>query len=82
MRRWAVPFSQSDHAWLPATGVQYRVWQDPYGWVARCVVKDYGPTKVAIALLGLSSTEEEAKQKCELDWRERCISPCKESSDG
>lgn len=67
--------------WRPATGVEYRVWQDPYGWVARCVVQNYGPTDVAIALLGLSDSEAEAKQKCETDWRKRSISTCKESSD-
>ena len=75
MRRWAVPFSQSDHAWLPATGVQYRVWQDPDGWVSRCVVQNYGPTKVAIAVFPLSSTLEEAKARCEADWSKRKITP-------
>ncbi len=70
-----------DNVWRPATGVEYRVWQDPGGWVARCVVKNYGPTTVATALLGMSSTAEEAKAKCQSDWRERCISPCKESND-
>lgn len=71
----------TDHVWRPATGVEYRVWQDPYGWVARCVVKNYGPTKVAIALLGLSDTADEARKKCESDWKKRSISPCMESND-
>jgi hypothetical protein len=71
----------TDNVWRPATGVEYRVWQDPYGWVARCVVQNYGPTKVAVALFGLSETEAEAKAKCESDWKKRSISPCKESSD-
>jgi hypothetical protein len=71
-----------DSVWRPATGVEYRVWQDPYGWVARCVVQNYGPTEVAIALLGLSSTKEEAKSRCESDWKKRSISHCTESSNG
>lgn len=71
----------TDSVWRPATGVEYRVWQDPDVWVARCVVQNYGPTKVAIALLGLSGTKEEAQEKCLADWRKRCIPPCKESDD-
>lgn len=70
-----------EFAWRPATGVEYRVWQDPYGWVARRVVKNYASIDVSVALLGLSETEAEAKSKCESDWKKLSISPCKESND-
>jgi hypothetical protein len=72
----------NDWAWQPEPGITYRVWNDPpWGWVARMTCLKWRSVPVSIALLGMSATADEAKQKCESDWKNRSLSPDKESND-
>lgn len=72
----------TDWSWQPEPGITYRIWHDPpWGWVARMHCLRWRDVRVATALLGLSDTADEAKRKCESDWKERSVTPCKESND-